>query len=419
MPRTFAGSKPGIKRASLSVEFPLSDLRGKAELIGARLEFDQYSHDVYVLMFVGELTYLHDSLRTGTPLRINVDSEHGSIELLAYVHHVGLTTGHHESGRSMSTLYCIGSSFPLKQTGTSTWTDMSIADVVENIATRFSFASNIDSEFDFVIPTLVQGTRSYWEVLRELALDYGALLTVEGTTIRFLKPAKAMKIWSASAPLLTRVPDQGHLTPVPGTPFTQFALTSGQLMTSDHTWQAKKIVNAVDISTALQMSVDGTPDDFARGSDTASPFDHLLSTPASSYLEARAFAEGAANRDRHPHTARITASGNPFVVADKPIYVQGVGASTGIWTVRKAYHDIELHGIYQMTLDVGSDGLGVSVDDANNEVRPTLLPQRNLHEPNSHDLHETSADYYLHQASVLPLSGRTGSQYVAAQWRTR
>jgi phage protein D len=397
----------------------MSDLAGKAELAAARLEFDQYSHDVYVLMYVGELTYLHDSLRTGAPVQISVANENGTADFIGYVHHVGLTTGHHEGGKPMTTLYCIGSSYPLKQLGNNTWSSNTISQIVEDIADRFSFATDIDSEFNFAIPTYLQGNRSYWEVLRELAIDYGALLKVEGTTIRFLKPAKAAKRWAATAPVLTHVPDQSQLLSVAGTPFTQFALTSGQLMTTDLSWQAKKIIRGVDAITAEAIYSEGTPDTFSRGTDTTSPFDHLLTVPVSSPAEARAYAEGAANRDRHPHTARITSSGNPFVVSDRPIFVQGVGSSTGTWTVRKAYHDIQLNGVYQMTLDVGTDGLGDSLDEFDQSLRPTLMPNRRVIDDYLHDRHETQPNYYLHRISVLPLVGKTGSQYVSAQWKSK
>jgi phage protein D len=397
----------------------MSDLRGKAQLAGARLEFDQFSHDVYVLMYMGELSYLQDSLRTGAPVQITVESEHGTSEFLAYVHHIGVTSGHHESGKVMSTLYCVGSSYPFKRVGNSTWSNKSIAYIVEDIAKTFSFASEVDSDFDFEISSYVQGNKSYWQVLRELAIDYGALLKVEGTTLRFLKPAKAIKSWSANAPVLTKVPDQGHLAPVAGTPFTQFSVTSGELMTVDHSWQAKKVVHGVDIRTGQSVYSEGTPDTFSRNADTSSPFDHLLSTPVSSFQEARAFAEGAANRDRYPHSARVLSSGNPFVVSDKPVFIQGIGNFTGIWTVRKAYHDIQLNGVYTMTLDVGNDGLGASFDSNNQAVSPTLFPTRDLLSEDVYDLHNTSGNYFLHQASVIPLSGMTGSQYVAAQWKSR
>ena len=106
------------------------------------------------------------------------------------------------------------------------------------------------------------------------------------------------------------------------------------------------------------------------------------------------------------------------MVSDKPVFIQGVGASTGTWTVRKAYHDIELNGVYQMTLDVGSDGLGDSFDEFGQTVTPSLRPTRRVIDDYLHDRHEAQPNYYLHRSSVLPLVGRTGSQYVSAQWKS-
>lgn len=419
MARTFAPSKPGNKRASISAYFPLSDMSGKALLSGARLEFEQYSHDVYVLMYVGELNHFNDSLRTGTPVHLTIESEYGSTVLLAYVHHIGVTTGDPVHGHTVSTLYCVGSSYPLKQLGNDTWVNKSVSQMVKEIARRFSFAADVDDSFDYVISSYLQANRSYWEVLRELAVEYGALLKVEGTTLRFLRPVKATQRWSTSAPLLTRVPSRENLASVAGTPFTDFTLLSGQLMTGDHSWQSNKVLTGVDVSTGRMFTSTNTADGLSRTSDTISPFDHLMSLPSSSMQEAQALAQGAANRDRHPNSATVTSTGNPFVVSDKPVFLQGVGASDGIWTVKKAHHDIGAYGSYTMILELGSDGLGTSVDDAGKVVTPEVYHTRDSGTDYVHNSVEVFDNHYLHQASILPVSGKTGSQYVTAQWKNR
>jgi phage protein D len=418
MARVFAQHQHAATRSSVAALFPISNLKGNIRLLGSRLEFDQMSHDVYALHYVGSPTYLHDTLRTGTPLEITVESELGSKTFPSYVHHVEQSSENLEGGQPTSTVMCVGASYPLKVKGTRTWSNASVSQIVTDIASMFHLEPNVDP-CTYIYTTYMQANRSYWEVLRELADKFGYILRVDGTTLRFLKPSTATRVWHNEAPVLNLQKSQSAGQMTFGTPLVQFSMTSGQLMTADQSWAAPKVVRGIDASTGTPFTISSSEADSVRQGDNVSPFDDLMTTHASSVGEARHFADGAARRDRYAYNGRALTLGNPFVTSDRSVYLNGTGNTDGFWVVRKAYHDIDVNGSYRMTLDLGADGLGNTLGYSNESLVPTKRPLRDLSAESRGVSTVSEQDWYLYRSSVTPVAGQTGAQYVTAEWRHR
>ncbi len=416
MPRVFNAQQHSITRSIIRAAYPMSDLRGTLRLIGGRLEFEQFNHDVFVLSYLGAPLYLQETMRTGTPVLIAVESEAGSKAIPAYVHHTAPVTGHSEGGQPMTSVVCVGASYVLKVQGTTTWNNATVSQIVTEIADRFHLLPNVDV-CDYVYPTYLQANRSYWSVLRDLAMRFGYILRVDGTTLRFLKPVTATRAWFSEAAVLVQKGNQAGGFSTLGTAMSQFSSASGQLGTSDHSWQSNKVIRGFNPITGKTFMVSASQPEAVRLGDDVSPFDEYLTTAASSPTEAQAFAEGSARLNRFTHSATATALGNSFVTSDRPVYIAGTGSTDGYWTVRKAYHDIDINGSYTMTVELGTDGLGQVINADNRVLTPSLRPIRNLNAESQGVPPSVENDWYLYRSSVTPVVGQTGAQYVQAQWR--
>jgi len=349
----------------LNIEFPTLDIplsrAAKFTHTHAR-----YEHELITIYF-GDWGVSYDSMTSGTPVNVTLAGVGSSRTIKGYIHHINPDISPSDNYVEITV---IGASYLLKQQSQKVWVDVTADQVIADIATRNNF-SYIALPTSRVYDQISQAGMSDWELMANLAKQNGCSLKADNTTIIFQPLTQEFTDTRQQAAFYTMGGLEGKSTGI-----YSFKPLIGDSIPYNDTKNATVAISGVDRNTATdhvntnQKSLKTT-----RVKSAPVVFDtYNTSVVAPSFEIARYESNAADEINRYPYRGSVTITGNPILLPDSPIYLDGVGSFySGFWTVLSVENYINKE-IYTTTLEIGTDSLGLSATWTDN--KDVLAPEQ-------------------------------------------
>ena len=319
----------------------------------------QKQHDILVLDYIETSLKNAKLLKTGVPIKFTWKQGSRKNEWVGYVSSVSRKSGA-QKARPMK-IYCVGSSFVLKERKTKTYKDKTIPEVAARIAKQnnLKFVGDTDSRR---FSQLVISGHTQWQWLHEQADKIGFAMYIQGTTLHFKSLDKLLDKSSSDAPIFQlwdpAVPISfGQLDRT----LSFLEVMTGENVEDGSPSRAKKIVGGVNPITGKSFTSKKSPEDSGkaiRKNVSSALFDEFNSDQvANNKLDAKSASKGAAELARFNLPAKAYGQGDPRVRPYQLIYVEGSGEQTdGHWVVRDVTHTFDGAGNYSVEMSVSTDG---------------------------------------------------------------
>ena len=387
-------------QAQASVRYPYSDVTGaNMSSIKATIREEVNKHTIFKVEHKGVFNYYKDTLRSGSPLAVSVQTgQNSSRTWHGYIDSVTPSGAQEVNADNETTIgysteiIGVGLTYPLKSTSQQIWESTQLADVVSSVVEAAGLASVCDA--DHLSQTVPQSGRSGWQLITALGASTGRLTFTSGSTVNWLRPGAIFKQFMPNAARLTYSTAMSEISRNP------FYLRSFEQITTDNSshmdggWSTKVSVSGVDpVSGAVSVTESGEGM-FARYLDTTARSSDTVGVKAEGSSEA-AF----------PHRAFTTGPGNPLVSAGYPVYITN-GDGGNWWLVHSVTHHLDSQEqTYEMEIDL------MRRPDFPTNI-PTTFPKVNIER-------RKETEYCLCQeldpALVVPFTGKV---YGAGTWGT-
>jgi phage protein D len=336
------------------------------------LKQKQKQHDILVIEYHATSFKNARLLKTGVPVKFVWRQGSRKSEWIGYVSSVSAKSA---SQRDLPMkVYCIGTSFVLKQTKSKTYRNKTVTEVAAAIAkeNNLRFVGDIDKRR---FSQLSISGHSQWEWLQEQASRIGYVAYVQGTNLIFRSMDKIIdektldaplfQVWSPYIPQTTQGLDRT---------LDSFEVMMGENIEGEYPNRAIKQTGGVDPVRGISFSHKKSPSKSGKSvrqnvSDTL--FDEYTSDQVvNSKSDSRSAASGAAELARFNIPAKAAGQGDPRVHPYQMIEVQGVDVNTdGHWIVREVTHRLVYGGFYTLEMIVATDGIGKSTRKTKNSTR--------------------------------------------------
>ena len=319
----------------------------------------QRKHDVLVMEYQSTSLKNAKLLKTGVPIKFSWKQGSRKVEWLGYVSSVNRKGGA-QRAKPMK-VFCVGSSFVLKQRKTKTYKNRTIPEVAARIAkqNKLRFVGDTHSRR---FPQLVISGQTQWKWLHEQAARIGFVMYVEGTTMHFRSIDKILDKSSSNAPIFQL------WDPAIPRSFSQLDRTldyldvmTGENIEDDSPNRTVKQVGGVNPVTGKSFTSKTSPKKTGksiRKNVSSALFDEFNNEQvANTKGDAKNASKGAAELARFNLPAKAYGQGDPRVRPHQFIYVEGSGEQTdGHWVVRESTHKFVYGGNYSIEMLVATDG---------------------------------------------------------------
>ena len=351
----------------LNIQFPTLDtqLTRAAEFTHTHARYEHEMVDIYF----GDWGVSYESLITGTPVSATMSGVGSSRTMNGYIHHVSPDLS---PAKNYVKVTVIGSSYTFKQQSQRVWVDATADQIVADIANSHNF-SYIATPSERVYDQVSQAGMSDWELLVKLAKQNGYSLKADNTTIVFqpltqeFTDMRQQAALYAMSGLDTKLTGIYSFKPLIGEaiPFTDAKKTTVAVGGVDRK-------NSVDHVNTNQTTIQTT-----RSKSTAPTFDsYHTNVVAPTYEIAKYESDAADERNRYAYRGEVVINGNPTLLPDSPIYLDGLGSTySGYWTVLSVENYVNKE-VYTTTLEVGTDSLGLATKWTDN--KDILYPEQSI-----------------------------------------
>lgn len=266
-----------------------------------------------------------------------------------YVHHTEQNEA--DSERRELHVWCVGPSWPFKQSRQRTYRDATVTSVAATLANEHNFSLAVSSS-DVVFPTVSQAGRSDWQLLVWMARRVG--FTVYANRTELVVSAREI--------------DESNTRQVP-----TFQLIRGAALTRNTCLSISSDLGKTTPNTAwLDRSMSGVADDGTiitagvRATDRTGGGSALLSEQvvdtSRSRLDAAQRLAGADRLNRFRVRATAALSGDVRVTQGATIRITNSSRlDDGLWYVEAAEHTLVQSGTYETTVTLARDSLGDTV----------------------------------------------------------
>jgi phage protein D len=296
----------------------------------------------------------YDSISGGTPVVVTINGIGSSRTFNGYVHHIEPDLS---PDKNYVDVHVIGASYVFKQQSQKVWLDSTADQVVADLAQQNGF-SYVAVPSERVYDQISQSGMTDWELMVKLAKQNGYSLKSNNTTLIFQPLTQDFTDIRQEAPYYAM---RGLETRATG--IYAFNPLIGESIPYDDAQKATVAVNGTDRSNAVSHSqVNQTPIVKTRKNSANPVFDtYHTRTVAPTYQIAQYEATAADERNRYAYRGEVVIQGNPTILPDSPIYLDGIGKDySGYWIVLSVSHDVKGNKEFSTTLLVGSDSLGTS-----------------------------------------------------------
>lgn len=266
----------------------------------------KWSHNDTAHRFVGYVTY--------------IDPEHNSNQ--------GLVRG---SPFQVSTVYCLGSSFDMKQKRNNVWNDVDLKTIISDIAQRYRYSVALPND-SFVFRRIVQSGESDWELLTRLCDQLGYSVTIHGTHIHVFDRYNA----------LSRNTSYNQIT-VPGR--RSGRVQPGQIMNFDASvgyMTPEANVNQETITVLDNQGKITVLSSGAQGGTLGTPLSGQFTDELAQSSLSVSYAERSLrqrSRRKYPFRAKVSLTGTTGILPGGIVDVQDFDAQfDGLWYVTDVSH---------------------------------------------------------------------------------
>jgi phage protein D len=313
----------------------------------------RYEHEMHTVRFI-DWSVSYDSISGGTPVTLTINGIGNTRTINGYVHHIKPDLS---SDKNYVDVHIIGASYVFKQQSQKVWINATADQVVADLAQQNNF-SYVAIPAPRVYDQISQSGMTDWELMVKLAKQNGYSLKADNTSIIFQPLTQDFTDVRQEAPYYAM---RGLETRATG--IYAFTPLIGESIPYEDAQKATAAINGTDRANAVTHShVNQAPSTKTRKKTSDPVFDaYHTKTVAPTYEIAKYEADAADERNRYAYRGEVTVQGNPTILPDSPIYLDGIGKDySGYWIVLGVSHDIKGNKEYSTTLLVGSDSLGVS-----------------------------------------------------------
>ena len=345
--------------SSFSVSFPdYPSFTRKPTL--AVLYQEMGNHDILELTFTYSSSFLTSTLTTGTPVQFNWSSEKSSKQFYGYVTHVSPVTA--QVLNRTVTISCTGSSYPLKETASKIYTNVTGSEFAIQVAKLFNLNPVVTTS-NVRFNQISLAGHSYFEKLKEVAHRLGWAFQVDGTNLYFNPIDTQIDKFMNSVPMLSFLdPFTNNTAQLYSQTLNSFKTKLGYYVESSSNNRSSKIVAGVDPITGVSYKATSSPNLVGQSirSKTKDPLFSKVEAGvvANSSAMAQAYADGKAQLSRLSIPGSGEAQGDPRISPWGTVQVNGTGSlSDGYWVVKSAEHIIHISGKYTTNFTCVTDGI--------------------------------------------------------------
>lgn len=319
--------------------------------------FAENQHDVaYIDVLSVPASYLANYINKPMSLSLSIRGGNGC-NFYGYVSHVeGTSTTNQGTTNNVPfqnlRLVCIGSSNILRGLKTIVWENVTLENIVEEIASKHRLGYSIPKS-DYVFKRLVQAEESHWQLLVKACRQLAYEVTLTNSHIHIWERKKAPARQPSYSILRGPLSQKKDYTPKPGD-IIQFDATLGTPNVAEQS--GGKEITYVDEKGVL---VSVTSSQINGGAVFGSPIESTLNTQfaanvdsfdkAAKYLESRI-------RESRPYIAEAVVYGEPSVRPGGLVFIEGYGGDfNGYWYVQSVSHDLVSESLTS-TLKLMKDG---------------------------------------------------------------
>jgi phage protein D len=298
-------------------------------------------HDMATITFSGFLTKgITDYV--GAPVYISIGvNESRVIEFYGYVSFIepvmetrkGLINN---SPVQTAVLTCMGASFDMSTDKYKVWENVTLANIVENIAGAYKYSYSVPAD-RFVWKRLLQNQKSDWQFLKDVCNSVGYYLTTSRTHIHVYDPYRAIARQLPYVELLTVRGAYGDLTNTPGR-IMEFRGLFGDV-TLDGSVSKYNYVGIDSSGTVVTAST--SDDDFSQmGELVERRYTNEVATNVTSIEMLNKLAK-ASTKQTYPYNATAIVTGVPDPVPGSVVRINNYDSYfDGYWLVRGAKHTV-------------------------------------------------------------------------------
>lgn len=402
--------------SSYSVTFPdYPSFTSIPKLVKLRQEIG--SHDVLSLTFQHFSIFVASSFKTGTPVVFTWGNDKVQKTFVGYVSHIKYPTAQ-ILNRTIE-VTCVGASYPLKDTITKVWTNMTASQVVTEIANMVNLTPKVTPSTTKFSQISMAG-HSLWEKLTELADRIGWGVQVIGTELHFHPIDVMIDTFMNTIPVMAFInPFLNEYSHVATQTLDSFESKLGDFVESSTTKRTSKTVSGVDPVTGTVYTATSYPHTVGspiRSTVKAPLFGKVESAVvANSDAMTKALADGKAHLSRLAIPGKGIGQGDPRISPWGTVEVRYTGDnSDGFWIVKSAVHTMYLDGRYMVEFECATDGTGANQPSATRPSTAGTVPTVNLNSPITGINPPNS--YTLTAATALIDQTNTGFNIVPRRW---
>lgn len=348
------------RSTTYSVEFPTLPSISKPPTFVDLIQ-KQNSHDILVLRFTTTSTMWVENLKTGVPVKFSWKQDDLSRVWYGYVSFVSRVV----ASQKLKTMevYCIGSSFVLKEGVVRTFSNTTITDAVSQIAKEFGL-NFIGESHPRVFDQLTIAGHSYWEWINEQAKRIGYGVYTDGANLVFRPFDKLIDQTIYEAPILEWTTTIANVeSQLAGNTLEYFKVLNGEMIEFDQAARSIKITGGVDPYSSKETYSSTNPSMLGQQlRETVS--DTLFSEYRSDYVvhtdvDSKAASDGSATLARFNMPAYVKAKGDPRFRPYGIVSIKNTGTLTdGYWVIKEVTHRFSRNRLYEAEMTVITDGTG-------------------------------------------------------------
>ena len=291
------------------------------------LHLEENNHDALVIQFAGLSPKVMISM-INRPVRLTWKFGSASHEFAGYVLSVnpvsvtkqGLVNG---SPFQTADVICLGASSSLRGKKSRVWENVSLPNVVAELANTYRFTFSIPNDYT-VVPRLVQASESDWEMLVRLATTLGYCINMHGTHLMIWDRTRYLSRGASYGEVISAKESAGRTSDTPGS-----------LIELDAQYELPSSAVSSGVDTAGQYT--GTIGPFNNNTGAGKEEDHLfndeLSMNITSSSTGSAFVR-AKNITSRPFTMKVNCLGLTGCLPGGVIRMDTMGTDAdGLWCV--------------------------------------------------------------------------------------
>lgn len=311
----------------------------------------RYEHELMEVRFI-DWNVGYDSISAGTPVSIQIKGLGSSRNFHGYVHHI---TPDLSSSKNYVDVTFIGASYVFKQQSQKVWRNTTADQVIADIAKSNNF-SYVSVPHGRVYDQVSQASMSDWELMVRLAKQSGYSLKADNTTLLFQPLTQDFTDLRQEAAYYAMTGLNQAATGI-----YSFKPMIGESIPYADAMKSTVAVTGVgrDSKNTHSQTNQKTPTS-TRKTYTAPIFDAYHTDVVAPTADiAKYEATAADERNRYAYRGVVEVPGNPTILPDSPIYLDGLGPTySGYWIALSVEHDVLGNKEYTTKITVGSDSLG-------------------------------------------------------------